>query len=156
MSIRRIAIIVVPVLGLATLGVVMAAGAAVRHGAPFCHGPRSMEDRRAHVEMIVGHVLDRVDATDEQQAQIDAILADAHAEMEEGRADREERHEEIKDLLSMETVDRAALETVRLEAVDHFEEVSQLGVQVIGDVCDVLTAEQRAELIDLVESYHNE
>ncbi len=156
MSIRRIAIVVVPVLGLATLGVVLAAGAAVRHGPPFCHGRMSMEDRRAHVEMIVDRVLDEVDATDEQKDRIDIILADAHGEIEQARADREERHEALKEVLSAETIDREALEGFRVEAVDHFEEMSQGAVEVLADIGDVLTAEQRAELIELAESFHNE
>ena len=69
------------------------------------------------------------------------------------RADHEARHEQARDLLLGETVDRDAIEAMRVEAVDRFDEVSQLFVAVIADVAEVLTVEQRQELISLVESH---
>jgi len=153
MTIRRIALFAVPVFGLATLGVVAlgAGAAAAGHRFPF-HPPFSPEDHRAMAENRLAFALDAVDATDEQAAEIDAILAEAWAQGETFRAEHEAKHEEVKELLSAETIDREALETLRVEGVERFDEVSQVFVQVIADIGDVLIAEQRQELISLAES----
>ena len=153
MSIRRIAMFVVPVFGIATLGIVaLGAGAAgAGHRFPF-HPPISPEDHRAMAEQRLAFALEAVDAAEEQAAEIDAILAEAWAQGETFRAEHEAKHEEVKDLLSAETLDREALEAMRVEGVDRFDEVSQVFVQVLADIGDVLTVEQRQELISLAES----
>ena len=152
MSIRRVALITVPVIGLALLGTA-AAGASMRGGPPFPFHPGNPADHRAFAQERLAFALDRIGATDEQQEEIDAILAPAFEQAEEMRADHEARHEQARDLLLGETVDRDAIEAMRVEAVDRFDEVSQLFVAVIADVAEVLTVEQRQELISLVESH---
>jgi len=153
MTIRRIAMFVVPVFGLATLGVVAlgAGAAAAGHRFPF-HPPISPEDARAMGEQRLAFALEAVDATDEQKDAIDAILAEAWGQGETFRAEHEARHEEAVELLSAETIDRDALEAMRVEGVERFDEVSQVFVQVLADIGDVLTVEQRQELISLAES----
>ena len=157
MSFRRVAFIAIPVVGLSLLGSV-AAGAAMRgrmghppFPPPWAHGGPA--EHRAAVQEIIAQVLGELGATDEQRDQIDAILEPAAEQAEDFRADHEARHEQIRDLLLSETVDRDALEAKRLEAVDRFDEVSQLVTSVVADVAEVLTVEQREELISLVESH---
>jgi len=153
MSIRRIALITVPVVGLALLGTV-AAGASMRgrHGG-FPFHPGAPGDHRAFVQERIQFALDRIGATDEQQDDIDAILEPAFEQALDMRADHETRHDQFRDLLLAETIDRDAIETMRVEAVDRFDEASQLFATVIADVAEVLTVEQREELVELVQSH---
>ncbi len=161
MSFRRIAIITVPVIGLALLGTVTA-GAAMRgrHGGFPFHpggpgGPMSMspEEHRAFAQERFQFALDRIGATEEQQAEIEAIIEPAVDQAMDAHADHEARHDEFRDLLLAESIDRDALEAMRVEAVDRFDEGSQLFVTVIADVAEVLTVEQREDLVELVRSH---
>ena len=151
MNIRRTALIVIPVFGLALLGAA-AATAAVRggHGKPFCHG-MNKDAHKAHMEFVVNRMLTKVDATDEQKEEIDGILDGAFEEFEAKRADHEAKHEELREILTAETIDREALEAMRVEAVEHFEEGSLAFTDVIVEVSEVLTAEQREQLAEMIE-----
>jgi periplasmic protein CpxP/Spy len=159
MSFRRIAFITVPVIGLALLGTITA-GAAMRgrHGGFPFHpggpgGPGDIEDHRAFAQERFEFALDRIGATEEQQAEIEGIIEPAVDQAMDAHADHEARHDEFRDLLLAETVDRDALEAMRAEAMDRFDEGSQLFVTVIADVAEVLTVEQREDLVELVQSH---
>ncbi len=140
----------------ALLGLGLAAfagsGAVSGHG-PFGHGHRghSPEAHRAHVEMASHWALDEVDATDEQVAEIDAIIDGVFADMESMRADHEEQHEQVEALLTAETIDREALEGMRQEALAHFDEASAIFVEAAADAAEVLSQQQRQDLADLME-----
>lgn len=160
MSFRRIAIITVPVIGLALLGTATAGAAmAGRHGGfPFHGGPggpmnMSPEEHRAFAQERFQFALDRIGATEEQQAEIAAIIEPAVDQAMDAHADHEARHDEFRDLLLAETIDRDAIEAMRVDAMDRFDEGSQLFVTVIADVAEVLTVEQREDLVELVQSH---
>ena len=162
MSFRRIAIITVPVVGLALLGTV-AAGASMRarQGFPFHGGPggpggppwANAEEHRAFAQERMTMALDAVGATEEQQAEIEGILEPLFDQLSDMHADHEARHDEFRDLLLAEDIDRDALEALRVEGLDRFDEASQLVVTAIADVAEVLTVEQREALVDLVQSH---
>ena len=153
MSIRRIALFALPVLGLVLVGGAVATAAA-RGGPPmmFCHGDR--DDHRAHAEFMVDRMLNKVDATDEQKDQIDGILDAAFDDFEALHEGKEEHKEQLKEVLGAETIDREALQELRAEALEHVDEASALFTDVIADVSEVLTAEQRQELIEMIEERH--
>ena len=156
MSFRRIAFVTVPVIGLALLGTVTA-GAAMRgrHGGFPFHpgGPGNIEEHRAVAQERFQFALDRIGASEEQQAAIEAIIEPAVEQAIDMHADHEARHDEARDLLLAETIDRDALEAMRVEAVDRFDEASQLFVTAIADVAEVLSVEQREALVELVQSH---
>ncbi len=153
MSIRRIAMFALPVLGLTLLGgAALTAAARGGHGMPFCHGDK--EDHRAHMEFMVDRMLSKVDATDEQKDQIDAILDAAFEEGEALHEGKEAHKEQLKAVLTAETIDREALEELRTEGLAHFDEASAMFVDVIADVSEVLTVEQREQLVEMIEERH--
>ncbi len=152
MSFRRIALFALPVLGLVLVGGAVATAAARGGPGMFCHGDR--DDHRAHAEFMVNRMLTKVDATDEQKDQIDGILDSAFEEFEALHEGKEEHKEQLKEVLSAETIDREALQELRTEALEHMDEASALFTDVIADVSEVLTAEQRQELIEMIEERH--
>ena len=145
-----IPLLALPVLALGTLGVgVAVAGGPFAHGCPF-HGGG---DHHAKAEAMLDKALSEIGATDEQSAEIEGIVDDAHTRLEAMHEGMEEHHESVNAVLTAETIDRAALETLRQEGLAHFDEASAMFVEVIADVAEVLTQEQREELAELAESH---
>lgn len=109
------------------------------------HGADPAE-MREHMQERLERLLDEVDATDEQEARIRAIAAQAFDDIEPYRTQRETVRKRAQEILTQATVDRSALEALRAEQVQNFEAVSRRFTQALADVADVLTAEQRTEL----------
>jgi len=158
MSRRLLPIVLVGMTGITTLTVatvgVAYAGSRALRAAPFhhIHGPDI--DREAMARQIVGELLDEIDAPDEQSVQVEAILEGAHTQLEALHEGHDEHHEQVKTVLTAETVDASAVEELRLEAVDTFDQASQVFAGVVVDIGAVLSAEQRAELAELAAEMH--
>jgi protein CpxP len=93
-------------------------------------------------------MLDSVNATPEQRAQIrqitEAAMADLKAQRESGRGLRERSIE----LFKQPTVDANAAEALRKEMLAQHDASSKRMMQAMLDVSRVLTPEQRAQLAD--------
>lgn len=136
------------------------------HGHGFGHGPdrhafgaQILKDPAAakeHAALAAEFVLRGVDATDEQQQKVRQVtdrLVDQLAPLAE-------RHHELHAALVRELgkpeIDRAAIETIRQQGIALADEASKLALAGLEDVGDALTAEQRAELIELGRRFHRE
>lgn len=95
-----------------------------------------------------------VDATPEQEAQIDAILGDAIDQLAANPPDPRASRDDVIAVLAAETVDRAALEDLRLEHLNRAEEFSRILTNTVANIAEVLTPEQRAELVEAAEHFH--
>lgn len=97
-----------------------------------------------HMERL----LSSVNATDAQKAQIkqinDAARADLKAQHEAGRALRDK----LRAVMSAPTIDTNAAEQLRLQMVAQHDQVSKRRLQMMLDVAQVLTPEQRAKLAE--------
>ena len=95
---------------------------------------------------MVDHMLDGLNATDAQRAQIKQIAAaaagDMRTQMEAGRGLRERGMQ----ILTAPTVDAAAAEQVRQQMLQQHDAVSKRTTQAMLDVARVLTPEQRTKL----------
>jgi periplasmic protein CpxP/Spy len=122
-------------------------------------GARMMEDpagAKQHAGMAVEWVLRGVDATEEQKQQAKRItdrLIDQLGPVAEKH--REHREAMARELAKPE-IDREALERLRREEIALADEASKLAVASIADLGDVLTPEQRAELIRFAHRFHAE
>jgi Spy/CpxP family protein refolding chaperone len=116
----------------------------------------SAEEAREHAGRMFDRGLDRVDATDAQRTTIDAVLDRAvpqiYAVREEGAALRED----ARDVLTADTVDAAAAEAIRKDALALVDEGSRLMVGAMVEVASVLTPDQRQELGDLMDRMHED
>ena len=106
-------------------------------GGPMLGGPHA--DR----------MLDAVNATAEQRAQVkqimDAARTDLSAQREAGRA----LHDQMRQLFAQPTVDARAAETLRQQQLVQHDATSKRMMQAMLDVSRVLTPEQRAKLSEL-------
>jgi len=98
------------------------------------------------VGRMVDHMLDGLKASDAQRAQIkqiaQAAAADMSAQREAGRALRQKGLQ----ILAAPTVDAAAAEALRQQALAQHDQASKRTLQAMLDIAKVLTPEQRAAI----------
>ena len=102
--------------------------------------------RLAFLQGAVTHALDSVGASADQEAKIHDIVAAKFAEIAPKPDDHEALRKQALALLAAPTIDRAAVERLRADAVAIFDAKSKAIVGAVLDVADQLTPEQRARL----------
>ncbi len=94
------------------------------------------------------HMLDAVNATPEQRAQVKQILQAAKADMSAQRGVGRQLREQSQALFAQPTVDARAAETLRQQMMAQHDQASKRTLQLMLDVSRVLTPEQRKTLSD--------
>ena len=130
------------------LGLARAAGAGPMG---FCHQHGAMA--RDFVEFRVGKALKQIGASDAQQQQIMTILQAQFAKHEGMAAAHRQLHQKLLAALTGPTVDRAAIEAVRADAVSRIDQGSRDLAKALGDMAEVLTPAQRAQLAMLAQKH---
>ncbi len=103
----------------------------------------------ARTEFAVNWVLDQVDATPAQQDAVGAIIRQSVEELNVLMQQERSQREALIGVLSGATIDRAALEAIRQAELDLADLASIQLIGALADAAEVLTPEQRAELVDL-------
>jgi Spy/CpxP family protein refolding chaperone len=114
------------------------------------HEPGEM---REHAESMADRLLNRLDATEEQRAQVQTILGPLVADLVDARLEHRAARAAVVAELTGSSIDREALETLRLERIKAFDELSRRIVGSVADIAEVLTREQRQELAELSERF---
>jgi Spy/CpxP family protein refolding chaperone len=127
----------------------------VSPGPPASHNafgrlPPAMRER---VEFGVHRALNRVNGTQAQEDQVLAIVDGLFAKHGQMAGEREQFHQRIAAALTGTTVDRAALEAIRVEAIQHMDLASKDLVKAVADIAEVLTPAQRQQLAELHKSH---
>ena len=121
-----------------------------RAGAEHRHGQRGGEHMGYGMgsPRMMGRMLDAVNATPEQRAQIkqitEAARADMHAQHDSGR----QLHADAAALFTQPTVDARAAEALRQQMLARHDQASKRQLQMMLDISRVLTPEQRKTLAD--------
>jgi periplasmic protein CpxP/Spy len=102
--------------------------------------------RLAMVQERASLMLDSIGVSAAQQAKVHDIIAAKFAEIAPDPKQHEAMRKQALDLLSAPTIDRAAAERLRTEAVANFDAKSKLIVGGVLDIADQLTPAQRTEL----------
>lgn len=131
--------------GLAFLPRVMAWGGGHHFGH---HHAESADELRERAGQRADWVLDKLDATDEQRTQVQAIVdrtaPEAFELMTEGRQVRKA----LRAALLGEQVDEQAVQQARAELDSIADRGSELMLDTLAEVSRVLTPEQRAKIAD--------
>jgi Spy/CpxP family protein refolding chaperone len=136
------------VLGVLALAVAagVGIGAVVKHNAwAGWHDGSRFEEMIDHK---LDHVLDEVDATDEQRAKIRPILLDASEDMRTFYLEMRGSREAFVAALSGTVIDRQSIEALRVERLASMDQASQRMLAALANAVEVLTPEQRTELAE--------
>jgi protein CpxP len=131
----------------------LAAGAISLAGASFAGEGRGMHGQRGHfasmdpasaarhIDKMVEHLLS--DGSAEQKARLSAIAKSAFADLQPLHRDFKASHEKAHDLLMAPSIDRMALEQLRVQEVERVDQVSKRILTALEEAAEVLTPEQR-------------
>jgi protein CpxP len=110
-------------------------------------------DPGEHAERAVEWVLRWVDGTPEQIDQITAIAKASIEELSELREEHRQRHQAFVAEMSKATVDGDAIERLRSDGMGVADTASVHLMSAMVEAAEVLTLEQRLELIELAERF---
>ena len=94
---------------------------------------------------MIDHMLDGLNATDAQRAQIKQIFAQAATDLKGQGAAARDLHRKGMEVLTAPAVDANAAEQVRLQAMQLHDQMSRRMTQAMVAAASVLTPEQRAQ-----------
>jgi Spy/CpxP family protein refolding chaperone len=100
-------------------------------------------------------VMRRINASEAQQQQVKAIVQKTLNDLLPLREQHQAQHQAVLEALKQPTIDRQTLEELRLAKMQLAETASSRFVEAIGDIAEVLTPEQRAELVGLAGRLHH-
>jgi periplasmic protein CpxP/Spy len=134
--------------GLAALGGVGALGLlgakAQAHGWGR-HGRMDPEEMKRHMERRISRLVQHVGGTPQQKDRLVAIAAAAMTELKPLREQARSARRRGMELLGAATIDRPALEQLRVAQMQAADAASRRLVQAMADAAEVLTPEQRAK-----------
>jgi len=103
-----------------------------------------------HLDRMLKHLYVEIDATDAQKQQLAPIVKSAARDLLPVRAKIHDARRQALDLLSRDTVDRAALEALRADQLRLIEQASMRLTQTLADMADVLTPAQRKQMAERI------
>lgn len=128
--------------------------AAGHWGGPHRIGHADPELARERAAHMVDFVLRGVDATDEQRTKATAIVTVLVDDLFTLRGRHQEHREAIVAELARDQIDRDALEQIRREGLTLVDEASADVVGAIAELAEVLTPDQRRELLAHARRFH--
>jgi len=141
-----------------TVGAVALAATAgmhhMMHSVVMADGTVDPAAASAHVDHVLKHLYAEIDATDAQKTQIGPLAKQALTDLMPLHSQLLTAHSHLKQALEQPTIDRAALESGRAELLQAADQASKRLVQLVGDVGDVLTPEQRKGLAAHLQQLH--
>jgi len=99
-------------------------------------------------ERRLDYMLEAIDATPEQAEKIKTIVKDARGDMRSTADGFMDARDQFADILGAATIDRAAAEKLRSERIQAIDEASKKLTTALLDAAEVLTPQQRAELLE--------
>jgi protein CpxP len=128
------------------------------HSSPWFHWAHhhrfDAEEITFFAQHRIGHVLSRVDATQEQRDKINAIVKATVNDVVALRKDPAAQRGKVLAIFKADSIDRSALEAIRAEKLALGEKASKRIVQAIADAAEVLKPEQRRQLAAEWERRH--
>jgi Spy/CpxP family protein refolding chaperone len=116
-------------------------------------GELTAEQREQMIVRMVKHLAVEIDATDAQQSQLVDLIKDFTGEILPMRQKMMADKEKIVKLLTASSIDRNALEALRVNKLADAETMSKKFVDVVADAAEILTTEQRNSLADRIETF---
>lgn len=109
-------------------------------------GNHSPEEMAQMLDKRIGQMLEKVGGTPEQKTRLVQLAQTAMTDMKPLREQHKAARKKGMELLSAQSIDRAALERLRQEQMTAATAMSQRMVQHMADAAEVLTPAQRTQL----------
>jgi protein CpxP len=119
----------------------------------FMAGPLDPAKMDEHLERMLKHIYVEIDATDEQKQRLAPILKQAPKDLLPLRERMHDARRKALALLTQDSIDRAAIETLRAEQLQLAEQASTRIAGALADAAEVLTPAQRKEIAMRVERH---
>jgi Spy/CpxP family protein refolding chaperone len=119
------------------------------------HGRMDPTEIKFLVNYRVGKALNDVGASEAQKAQVKAIMDREMEHVGSHREEREAMHARAKTLLTSPNVDAASVEAFRQEMLAKMDDKSKHIANVVTELANVLTPQQRAALMERCEAEHH-
>ncbi|MEP3278224.1 MAG: Spy/CpxP family protein refolding chaperone [Stappiaceae bacterium] len=113
----------------------------------------SDEEIEMKITRVVKHVAIEIDATDEQQDKIIALVVAVAKDMKPLREQMRASRDDMKALLLADTIDRVAIEQMRAQRFAEVDQISKDLANAVADIAEVLTLEQRQVLEERIRSF---
>jgi protein CpxP len=104
----------------------------------------------ARADRMIRHLAVEIDATNDQQDKLKAIVHDTVKGVLPVREKMLAARATARELLTQPTIDRAAIEKLRADQIATHDAVSKQVVQAVADAADALTPEQRRKIVDML------
>ncbi len=139
------------VLGAAVVAVPQAMAFRGLGGHGFAHDPDQARERAA---VAVEWAFRAVDATEEQRRDGKVVVERVVDQLIPlGERHRVHREAVVQELVKSQ-IDRVALDRLREDGIAMADEASRIAVGGVADLAEVLSPEQRAELVELLHRFH--
>ena len=137
---------------LAVVGIITTSTAVIS-----CTGAHKWKDANVEekVEFISEHLVDSVDASDQQATEIKDIIEKFAPSFTLMHANLEDHKATILSIFKQENVNEADLESARLAMFELLNQDSIQLTKMIAEIANVLTLEQRMVLIEKIEKRHH-
>jgi Spy/CpxP family protein refolding chaperone len=109
--------------------------------------PAKLDER---LDRMLKHLYVEIDATDAQKEKLGPIVKDAVKDLRPLRAKMRAARKDAVELLTQDSVDRAAIEKLRAAQMQAAEQASQRIARALADAAEVLTPAQRKQLAEHV------
>lgn len=117
---------------------------------PPWHRTLTSQQMADRADRMVRHLAIEIDANADQQAKLEAIVKSAVGDLVPMRDKMFAARQQMHNLLTQTTIDRAAIEQLRAEQIATVDALSKRIAQAVGDAADVLTPDQRRKLGEML------
>jgi protein CpxP len=118
------------------------------------HGRLDPENAGERVAFATDWILHRIDASEEQRQQVQAIVQGAVKDLLPMRDQHHQYLQALREALAQPTIDRNTLGEIRRAELHLADAASNRLVEAIAEAAEVLTPEQRATLAELATRWH--
>jgi Spy/CpxP family protein refolding chaperone len=118
------------------------------------HHAASSADMQAHVNAVLGHLDTELGLSDAQKAQVHPLVMQALKDLRPMHEELHRLHAQVQPLLMQTPIDRSALEALRVQHLQLLDQASKRVTQLMADVDDQLTPEQRQKLWTHLSQMH--
>lgn len=123
-----------------------------RHHRSFMSGSMDPAAMDARLDRMLKHLYVEIEATEAQKAKLGPIVKAAAKDLAPMREKVRAARKQATDLLTRDTIDRGAIESLRAEQVGLAGEATRRFTQALTDVAEILTPAQRKQLAERMES----